>query len=321
MNRQKYFNYIEEKLSTLAYRIEMRGGLNLLELNIHSEHFYLQLFNLLFGWQLENLNNIKSNAAGIDLIDNSNKLIVQVSSTATKQKIESALSKNLSAYKGYTFKFISISKNAAALRTQKYTNPHSIIFVPADDIFDIPQLLRIISGIDFDKLENIYNFIIKELKIEPNPDKIESNLTTIITILSKEDWNQEVIGIETVPYDIDNKIISNELDATKTLIDDYRIHYHRIDKIYVAFDQQGVNKSISVLNGIRTVYVSIAKDVDPDHCFILIIDKVKRKILASSNYKPIPDEELELCVQLLVVDAFIRCKIFKNPQGGADANS
>lgn len=28
-----------------------------------------------------------------------------------------------------------------------------------------------------------------------------------------------------------------------------------------------------------------------------------------------------LCVQILVVDAFIRCKIFKNPSGGVNAGS
>jgi hypothetical protein len=27
----------------------------------------------------------------------------------------------------------------------------------------------------------------------------------------------------------------------------------------------------------------------------------------------IPQEEMEMCVGILVVDAFIRCKIFKNP--------
>jgi hypothetical protein len=41
----------------------------------------------------------------------------------------------------------------------------------------------------------------------------------------------------------------------------------------------------------------------------------------SANYADIPVEELDLCVNILVVDAFIRCKIFKNPLGYADAAS
>ena len=96
MSRQKYFNFIEEKLSILATRIEIRGGLNILDLNLHSENFYLHFLNLLFGWDLINCNKVQHNMAGIDLVDTRNNIVAQVSSTATRQKIESALSKDLS---------------------------------------------------------------------------------------------------------------------------------------------------------------------------------------------------------------------------------
>ncbi|MCX6579170.1 MAG: SMEK domain-containing protein [Candidatus Aminicenantes bacterium] len=321
MNRQTYFNSIEERLSTLATRIEMRGGLNILDLNLHAENFYLHLFNLLFGWELQNLNEIKENAPGIDLVDDTNKIIVQVSATATRQKIESALAKDISGYKGYDFKFIAISKDAAALRTKTFLNPHNLRFSPNEDIYDMKSLLKIISSLDIDLLNKVYEFLKKEIKHEPDPEKIELNLATIINVLSREDWSQTVTGFETVPYDPEIKISYNQLDTARVLIDDYKIHYHRIDKIYTDFDKQGVNKSISILDGIRNEYIALGKEVSPDQCFLSIIDKVKQKVLASANYTPIPDEELVLCVQILVVDAFIRCKIFKNPSGDADAGS
>ena len=91
MNRTLYFNYIEEKLNTLAYRIEVRSKLNLLELNIHSENFFADLCNIIFDLDLENLNFSYQNIDGIDLIDHKNKVVVQVSSTCTKAKIESSL--------------------------------------------------------------------------------------------------------------------------------------------------------------------------------------------------------------------------------------
>ncbi|HAB54219.1 MAG TPA: hypothetical protein DCE80_18900 [Ignavibacteriales bacterium] len=321
MNRQTNFNFIKEKLSLLATCIEMSGGLNILDLHLHSENFYLHFFNLLFGWELQNLNAVQKNAAGVDLVDTSNKIIVQVSATATKQKIESALAKNLSNYKGYAFKFISISKDAKNLRTKTFSNPHNLTFSPDDDIFDIPSLLKLICSMDIDQQKGVYEFLKKELKSEPDPEKIESNLTTIIKILSKEDWSQGTSGFETLPYDPEIKISYNQLDTARVLIDDYKIHYHRIDKIYSDFDKQGVNKSISILNVIRTEYLDLGAKVSRDQCFFSIIDKVSQKIRASANYTPIPDEELVLCVQILVVDAFIRCKIFKNPSGGTDARS
>ncbi len=321
MNRSEYFDFIESKLSLLATSLEMRGGLNILNQHLHAENFYLHFVNLLFGWELQNLNAIHQNAASVDLIDTANNIIVQVSATATKQKIESALSKDLSSYKGYSFKFISISKDAKDLRTKTFANPHNLMFAPDKDIFDIPSLLVLISPMDIDRLKEVYEFIKKELKSEPDPEKIESNLTSIIKILTKEDWGEGTQGFEIVPYDVEAKISYNQLDAARVLIDDYKIHYHRIDKIYTDFDRQGANKSLSILNGIRTEYVTLGSVGSPDQCFFSIIAKVIQKIQASSNYKPMPEEELELCVQIIVVDAFIRCKIFKNPLGNADARS
>jgi hypothetical protein len=321
MNRSKFFNFIEEKLSLLAMRIEMRGGLNLLDLNLHSEDFYQHFINLLFDWELKNLNAVQQNAPGIDLVDTTNKIVAQVSATATRQKIESALTKDLSTYKGYSFKFISISKDAKDLRTKTFLNPHNLTFSPPKDIFDIKSLLTFIKNMRVEKMEKVYEFLKKELKNEPDPEKVESNLTTIIKILSKEDWSQGALGFEIVPYEIEEKISYNQLDTARVLIDDYKIHYPRIEKIYSDFDRQGANKSLSILNGIRTEYVALCSVGSPDQCFFSIIEKVVQKIRISANYTPIPEEELALCVQILVVDAFIRCKIFKNPLGDTDART
>jgi len=313
MNRSDYFNFIEAKFSTLGYRLALRGGLNILDLNLHSENFYLHFFNLLFGWKLKNLNTVNQNAAGIDLIDTTNKIIIQVSATVTKQKIESALAKKLSKYTGYSFKFISISKNATDLGTQIFSNPHNLVFSPPNDIYDISTILKIINGLHIDQLKEVYEFIKKELKTEPDPEKIESNLTTIINILSKVDWSKVASGHEKVPFEIEEKISYNHLDTARTLIDDYKIYYSRIDKTYTDFDKQGVNKSFSILGGIRKEYLAVCSNNSPDQCFYLIIKNIVQIIRASANYTPIPGEELEMCVGILVVDAFIRCKIFKNP--------
>lgn len=321
MNRSIYFESIAWKLTHLAATIEICGRLNILNLHLHSENFYQYFLNLLFGWELKNLNIGQQNVPGIDLVDTTNNLVAQVSATATKQKIESALAKDLSSYKDYSFKFISICKDASELRTKTFTNPHALKFLPAKDIFDVTSLLAVINGLDIERLKVINDFLKKELKSDPDPEKVESNLTTIINILSKEDWSHEVSDFETVPYDVETKISYNQLYTARVLIDDYKIHYHRIDKIYSEFNKQGNNKSMSVLDGIRLEYLALGAVDSPDQSFFSIIEKVAQKIRASANYTPIPDEELVLCVQIIVVDAFIRCKIFKNTSGNIDASS
>ena len=99
----------------------------------------------------------------------------------------------------------------------------------------------------------------------------------------------------------------------RAIIDDYTVHYGRVDKIYTEFDSQGNNKSSSVLSTIRQEYAKARSNMTDDHLFFEVISKVEEKILNSSNYSSIPVDELELCVNILVVDAFIRCKIFENP--------
>ena len=316
MKRSKYFDYIEERLNLLATRIKSRGKLNILNLNVHSENFYLHFFNNLYGWNLNNLNSKLQNVEAIDLVDHSNKLLIQVSATNTKQKIESALIKDIiKKYKGYTFKFISISNDASSLRKMQYKNPYKITFNPINDIYDNTSILNYILSLDINKQKIIYQFINDELGGEVNIIKLDSNLTSIINILSKEDWDIQDSPDSINSYEIDRKIIFNNLDTVKAIIDDYKIHYSRVDKIYSEFDLSGVNKSSSVLGVIKKEYIKAKSTIHDDDLFFHVLEKIKETIIQSENFFKIKDEELELCINILVVDAFIRCKIFKNPKG------
>lgn len=317
MNRSDYFNYIESKLNWLAERINSRGKINILDLHLHSESFYLQFFNLLYEWQLINLNTVTQNVEAIDLVDNLNKYVVQISATSTKQKIETALKKNnISNYMGYRFKFISISKDATDLKKQTFANPHKINFDPLQDIFDITTILTKILSLGIDEQKRVYNFIKNELGNYVDYIKLDSNLATIINILSKEplDYDGQIDNVTS--FEIERKIGHNKLATTKTIIDDYSKHHAQLDEKYTQFDLQGVNKSYSILQLIKKIYVqeqTKLKNKNSDKLFFKVLEAVKNKVISSSNYIEIPIDELELCVNIVVVDAFIRCKIFDNP--------
>lgn len=320
MNRTWYFDYIEEKLSVLTTRIELRGKLNILDLHVHSENFYLHFFNLLFCWKLENENANIQNVPSIDLIDKMNKILIQVSATNTKKKIEDTLAKdNLQHYQGYNFKFISISKDTSCRRKETFNNPYNVTFNPETDIYDILSILNIILPLDIDKQREIQAFIKKELGQETDVEKLDSNLTTIVNILAKENLNLgEKPNIKS--FDIERKITYNSLITTKIIIEDYKIHHNRLERIYQEFDEQGANKSLSVLQNIRQEYVKLSNNFSSDDLFLKIKDNIIEKIQESANFVKIPIDELELCVNILLVDAFIRCKIFKNPENYNYAN-
>lgn len=167
MNRQYYFNYIEERLSTLELRIKNRGSLNILDLNIHSETFFANLIMSVLGISFNNLNNLKPNIEGIDLIDDEQKIVAQVSATCKKQKIEDSLSKiDSEKYSSYRYIFILISGDAHNLRKLTYNCPNSIRFNPQEDIYDIKRFLMIIKELDIDRLKSVYNLIYNELELQ-----------------------------------------------------------------------------------------------------------------------------------------------------------
>lgn len=322
MNRLRYFNYIEDKLGILATRINSRAKLNILDLHAHSENFYLYFFNKLYSWNLKNLNNILHNVEAIDLIDDSKRIIIQVSAISTKQKIESALKKDIiKKYSDYTFKFISISKEASGLRGKEYANPHNITFNPLNDIYDITSILKHILSLEIGKQKIIYQFIKDELGNEVDIIKLDSNLATIIDILSKEDWDIQDPCDSINSFKIEQKITFNHLNSVKDIINDYKIHHSRVDKIYSEFDLMGNNKSSSVLSTIRKEYAKAQKTLHDDDLFFRVLDSIENKTIQSPNFVQIPIEELELCVNILVVDAFIRCKIFENPEDYKNATT
>ena len=317
MNRTRYYNYIEEKLNFLAYRIEKRGKINLLDLNIHSETFFAELFNILYDYNLVNLNYIKQNTEGIDLVDTKNKIIIQISATCTKEKIENSLNKGIYLfYKDYNFKFISISKEVSSkLKATEFENPYNLIFDSQKDILDSTTLLRYILNLEIDKQKILFEFIKKELGEEISTIKVDSNLATIINILAEEDLDFKNTEINTTVFVIEEKINYNNLNGVRELIDDYKIFSVKLDQKYVEFDRGGKNRSTSILQIIRKQYVKLRNEKkDSEEIFYGVVENIIKIIEESANYKKLPFEELEMCVDILVVDAFMRCKIFENPE-------
>lgn len=318
MNRRKYFDHIEEKLSFLSRRIERRGKINMLEFNVHSETFFAELCNIMFDYKLINFNHFEQNVEGIDLVDDTNHLLIQVSATCSKAKIQSSLSKEIySRYQGYSYKFLSIAKDASSnLRKTKFSSPYNIKFDPEKDILDCTSLLRDISIMPIEKLKAVYDFIERELGKEIDPAKIDSILTDIINILSNIEPKLDSQELTIDSFAINEKIEFNDLGSIREMINEYSIYGQRLDEIYSEFDKQGKAKSFFVLQTIRKQFLTIKNRLkNPDEIFYEIAKNIRESILQSRNFSELSVEELDFCVDILIVDAFIRCKIFDNPKG------
>lgn len=316
MNREIMSRYISDKLMFLAFQTKQYGKLNLLNIHIHSENFYCILFNLIFSYELKNINMMKSNVEAVDLIDKYNKIIIQVSSTHTKQKIQGTLNNVvMKNYIGYHFKFISLTVIENSIRNKKFSNPYLLEFNPLTDIYDVNSIIRHINTLGIDQIIAINKFIKEELG-SIDGGTIVSTLAKVIEILA-ENPTKITKNIQLNTYEIDRKIKFNELNSfTSELIYDFSLYYGKINNIYDTYSSEGKDIGLLVLNQIKQIFLkNHLKYSNNNALFSEIISETVNLVQNSSNYDSTIDfESLLYSVQIIIVDAFIKCKIFKNPE-------
>ncbi|WP_417494475.1 SMEK domain-containing protein [Maricaulis sp.] len=93
MKRGFLIGEIIDDISEIQRDLENRSSLGIYDLNKYIEDFFREFFNKLYGFNLTNLNAIRSNEPGIDLGDKSKGIAYQITSTKTLQKIKGTLSK------------------------------------------------------------------------------------------------------------------------------------------------------------------------------------------------------------------------------------
>lgn len=166
LNRNKYIDEIINKLGWIKNEVSLRTSLNLLDLNIHMEHFLLGLLNLTYGYQLENLNTTQTNYASIDLGDSSKRIAIQVTSDNDSQKIKETLSKFFERkynekYDRVIILIIGDKKNY----TTTFVVPEGFNFSKDADIWDFAKLVKDISQKETTKLHQIASYFNQELEL------------------------------------------------------------------------------------------------------------------------------------------------------------
>lgn len=310
-----YYDYIEERLNFLSFRIIRRGHFNMYDINLQCENFYMHLLNLVYGWNLQNANIIRRNEPAIDLIYEAEKLVVQVSSTSTKEKVQQSLNKLGSKYKGYRFAFVSIAKPAEQLRDVQYSLPQglNIIFDPKNDIYDIDSILAKVLSMKAEDQKKVFDFVHNELHFDSAQLKLETGLAHVINALSVINLQNSKVDFDKESFDIDRKIIRNNLSVFKEIIGQYDVYHTTVQKIYDDYDQMANNKSYAVLQTINREYIHLKSQYQGDDLYKAIAENIKGRLSMSANLNDFNDDDLELYVDVILVDAFIRCKIFEKP--------
>ena len=214
MNRELYMKSITEKLTLYKLETSELDKINLYDINITSENFYAGLLNLIMGWNLRNVNFSEKNTPGIDLVDDDNKITVQVTSNNTSDKIKHTIDEFIKkkSYEKYSRLIVLIStekKNYTAI----FDTQQTFEFDKENDIWDVSDLIQKINALSTDQQKKIYEYLQVEMG--------ENVLT-----------RSEAMEVETI-MDLIEFITSNRLTKykrIKTVVDpEYKI-YNRFKK-------------------------------------------------------------------------------------------
>lgn len=152
---------LSDQLALLVIKTKNDIRSNLGSTNVVAETILCGLLNRMYDWNLVNANSISQNYPGVDLIDETKNIAVQVTSTCTKAKIQNTLEK--AGKLGVTFArliilLISDETPAPALRTCTDPSYHGSM-----EVWSIPDILRAAKELDIERLQKLTSYMDEEL--------------------------------------------------------------------------------------------------------------------------------------------------------------
>ena len=121
-------------------------------------------------------------------------------------------------------------------------------------------------------------------------------------------------GIDLKRYKIHEKEDFNHLNRWKTDIRMYAPYHGLMNEIYQGFEDLGQNRREAVYQWLNREYRRKHDELDADKLFDALKDYVIEKVNTDITlFDNISYEEMEMNVCIVLVDAFIECRIFEKP--------
>ena len=158
-------------------------------------------------------------------------------------------------------------------------------------------------------------------KLEQNP----SLLVDAINEISKINLDENSSSIsKDKSFKIEEKIAYNNVIRYRSFIDEYKVYSGKIENIYREMDRAG-SKKAKLLRNIKHIYLRVKSNYSNGGDDIAsvrenadnILDEVEKMLISmfteKDSEKKVFQEDIEVAIIILMVDAFIRCKILENP--------
>jgi hypothetical protein len=177
LKNEKFIKNIIDGLSWLEISTRRRGKMRLFDQNILAEDFVANLLNIIYDYNLTNLNTSKKQSIGIDLGDLNKRVCFQVTYTSLenqRKKIKDSITQFIDQKRHQQFDYLKIM--FLAPKQKKYTKDFDtkdlFKFDPSEDVLDLDDLIAKLSSISDGKLEELSVFIDKNLSNDYSNDKL-----------------------------------------------------------------------------------------------------------------------------------------------------
>ncbi|CAC9611364.1 hypothetical protein [uncultured Gammaproteobacteria bacterium] len=157
-----------------------------------------------------------------------------------------------------------------------------------------------------------------EITKKLSPLKTISVIDRVVHKISEIDIEQ--IGSSEIEFSFkpEDKIQYNNIKIYKPLFDEYKIYSSKLNAIYDEIDAEGSLKKIMLLRNIKSIYLKIKgqlginSQADIQNQADNIIEQVESELLNKIG-NDLDEENIEFAIKVILVDAFMRCKILEEP--------
>ena len=321
MNKEVYLKNIAENLALLSREVSILNAVNLYDINIIAEDFFPGLLNLIYGYELKNANHLEKNAPAIDLIDQKNRIAVQVTSDNSSTKIKHTIEEfnKSQAYHLYD-RLVVLILTQKKKYTCNFDTQGLFSFEKARDIWDVEKLIKDIRELETAQIKNVSDYLSEELynKYYSVRETQAGEVDTIIDLIEYISQHRKVNKDRETTVDPEYKIYKRFKNFADKLITEYTTLY----TIY--------GEALNIVN--ETLGIDEAQDI----IIMFYLQDISVQFLEEEHDNPIAalnklvtyfEEKLSIngkkydrsAIKFYLVNEMIKCRVFPNERSEYDA--
>lgn len=322
INKETYIKEIAQSLALLSQKVALLNAVNLYDINIIAEDFFPGLLNLIYGYELKNINTIEKNAPAIDLFDKKNKISIQVTSDNDSKKIKHTIKEFIDneTYKEYKRLIVLILTHKKKYSAD-FDTDGKFAFDKKKDIWDTEDLIKAIRGLETEKIKEISSYLSRELNDKCYKAK-QTQANEVETITDLIEYISEHRNVK--------KPCETEIDPNYKIYKRFKEFADKLVMEYTAL-KMVYGEAVDIVN--ETLGIDEAKDIIImfylQDLSMQFLDKAEdNPVTALNNLVAYFEEKLssngkkydKMAIKFYLVNEMIKCNVFPNERSEYDGS-